>query len=667
MPLYAVETIRMLVDREAVQPIDGIYRLVGDVGELSVPDTLQLLLAARLDALPGEARRLVADASVLGGSFSAEALAGISGQRLDSVHEALGALVRREVLAVKADPLSPDRGQYAFVQTMFRQVAYDTLSRRERKARHLAVADHLGRALGDGGEEVSELIATHLLDALDAVPDDPDVSELRQRAVTALTRAGERAERTGALATAWRVYARAAELCEHNGMGGILTGQLRESAAANAYGSGDMAVAIDLYTRAAVAFREGGADRKAALAECKSGRAMAIAGNVTAAREAMQGACAQLESPEDEDTAIAVGELAWLELSNGSSHGEPLILRALDLAQGLGLSPGHIADLLITRGVGHVMKSRVTQAAANYREAYRIAVANGDSPTAARASMNLSDATKFFDPAEAVAHGRDAVARSRRMGNRVFLSTAAGNLMLALTLRDDWRAADELLREAVEADNLGSDGWFSVPATVYSVLRGLPLREELAEANARMTHSEDLQERAIARLVSAYLAKAEGDPQTRYAEAKAALDAGIDVGINHEVNVLSWSLAADAALDNGDIAAAQQLLSWLHERPAGHIPPLLRLESKRIAARVAAATDDPTAGTASEDVINAMRQFGSPYHLAVALLDYAEWAAASDPERARQLADEARQIAQQLGAGSLADRLDRHGLSLVTT
>jgi hypothetical protein len=253
------------------------------------------------------------------------------------------------------------------------------------------------------------------------------------------------------------------------------------------------------------------------------------------------------------------------------------------------------------------------------------------------------------------------------MGNRVFLSTAAGNLMLALTLRDDWRAADELLREAVEADSLGSEGWFSVPATIYLVLRGLPVPEELIEANTQMSRSEDLQERAIAHLVTAYLAKAEGDPQARYAEAKGALDAGVEVGINHEVNVLSWSLAADAALDNGDIAAAQQLLSWLQERPVGHIPPLLRLEAKRIAARVAAATDDPTAGAASEEAITAMRQFGSPYHLAVALLDCAEWAAASDPERARQLADEARQLAQQLGAGSLASRLDRHGLSLVAT
>jgi predicted ATPase len=81
---------------------------------------------------------------------------------------------------------------------MFRQVAYDTLSRRERKARHLAVAAHLRNAFPDNGEEVAEVVARHLIDALKAVPDDADGVDLRDEAVAMLTRAGERAARTGA-------------------------------------------------------------------------------------------------------------------------------------------------------------------------------------------------------------------------------------------------------------------------------------------------------------------------------------------------------------------------------------------------------------------------------------------------------------------------------------
>ena len=58
--------MRALIDRDIVQPIEGAYRLVGDIGELAVPDSLHGLLAARLDALDPEVRRLVTDAAVLG-------------------------------------------------------------------------------------------------------------------------------------------------------------------------------------------------------------------------------------------------------------------------------------------------------------------------------------------------------------------------------------------------------------------------------------------------------------------------------------------------------------------------------------------------------------------------------------------------------------------------
>src|SRR6516165_3796474 len=212
IPLFAVETIRSLIDRDIVQPVEGAYRLTGEVGELAVPDSLHALLAARLDALDPSARRLVADAAVLGTTFPAEALIAVSGRDEPSVRAALADLVRREVLSVSADPLSPERGSYQFAQQMLRQVAYDTLSRRDRKARHLAVAAHLRQAFPGDGEEVTEVIARHYLDALHAIPDDPDAAEIRGQAITALTRAAERAERTGAPAQAAASFAAAARL-----------------------------------------------------------------------------------------------------------------------------------------------------------------------------------------------------------------------------------------------------------------------------------------------------------------------------------------------------------------------------------------------------------------------------------------------------------------------
>jgi predicted ATPase len=212
IPLFAVETVRSLIDRDIVQPVEGAYRLTGDVGELAVPDSLHALLAARLDALDPSARRLVADAAVLGTTFPAEALIAVSGQDEAAVRGRLSELVRREVFSISADPLSPERGSYRFAQDMLRQVAYSTLSRRDRKARHLAVAAHLLQAFPGDGEEVAEVIARHYLDALQAVPDEADTAQIRGQAVNALVRAGERAERTGAPARAAASYAAAADL-----------------------------------------------------------------------------------------------------------------------------------------------------------------------------------------------------------------------------------------------------------------------------------------------------------------------------------------------------------------------------------------------------------------------------------------------------------------------
>jgi predicted ATPase len=156
------------------------------------------LLAARLDGLDPQLRRLVADAAVLGGTFPAEALVAVSGLDEASVRSGLNDLLRREVLSVSADPLSPERGSYQFAQNMLRQVAYDTLSRRDRKTRHLKVAAHLRAVFAGDGEEVADVIARHYLDALHAVPDDGDATAIRDQAIAALVRGAERAERIGA-------------------------------------------------------------------------------------------------------------------------------------------------------------------------------------------------------------------------------------------------------------------------------------------------------------------------------------------------------------------------------------------------------------------------------------------------------------------------------------
>ena len=184
IPLYAIETVRGLLDKGVLEKgDDGALHLVGELGELEIPPGLTALIASRLDALGPDERRLVKECSVLGGSFPRQAIEAVSDIDPASLDELLSSLVRKEVLTVRADKLSPERGQYAFTQSLIRSVAYDMLTRAERKARHLRTAEHLRTAFPDEGAEVAEVIGAHLYDAYKAAGDDPDADELRAAAM----------------------------------------------------------------------------------------------------------------------------------------------------------------------------------------------------------------------------------------------------------------------------------------------------------------------------------------------------------------------------------------------------------------------------------------------------------------------------------------------------
>ena len=305
--------MRALIDRDIVRPVEGVYQLTGDVGELAVPDSLHALLAARLDALDPAVRRLVTDAAVLGASFPAEALIAVSGRDEPAVRAALADLIRREVLTVSADPLSPERGSYRFAQQMLRQVAYDTLSRRDRKTRHLAVAAHLRAAFAGDGEELTDVIAQHYLDALHAVPDDPDTAQIRDQAIGTLVRAAERAARTGAAGRAAASYATAAELSQLAGEPNQAdTGLLWENAAQAAIVAADYAEAIRHAGRAHDYHLDRGQARAAARTQATVGRALRLWGRLAEAREQLTAALLVLRADPDADTVRALDELATL-------------------------------------------------------------------------------------------------------------------------------------------------------------------------------------------------------------------------------------------------------------------------------------------------------------------------------------------------------------------
>ncbi len=416
IPLFAVETVRALIDRDIVRPVEGVYQLTGDVGELAVPDSLHALLAARLDALDPAVRRLVTDAAVLGASFPAEALIAVSGRDEPAVRAALADLIRREVLTVSADPLSPERGSYRFAQQMLRQVAYDTLSRRDRKTRHLAVAAHLRAAFAGDGEELTDVIAQHYLDALHAVPDDPDTAQIRDQAIGTLVRAAERAARTGAAGRAAASYATAAELSQLAGEPNQAdTGLLWENAAQAAIVAADYAEAIRHAGRAHDYHLDRGQARAPPAPRLRSAGPCAC-GRLAEAREQLTAALLVLRADPDADTVRALDELATLSVHAGSPDADRLSSEALILGQALGVGRDQLSNSFVTRGVFLITVDRRPESVAYLREAARLATQTGDNAQLGRALVNLSDALAVTDPQAAAEAARSAAEHARRVG-----------------------------------------------------------------------------------------------------------------------------------------------------------------------------------------------------------------------------------------------------------
>jgi class 3 adenylate cyclase/tetratricopeptide (TPR) repeat protein len=663
VPLYAVETVRMLVDRDVVRPIEGVYRLVGDVGDLSVPATLQSLLAARLDTLEPAARRLIADAAVLGGSFPADALVAVSDQPETQVRQLLAELVRREVLGVRADPLSPQRGQYGFVQTMFRQVAYDTLSRRERKVRHLAVAAHLQTVFADGGEEIAEVIAAHLIDALKAVPDDPDVLNLQGEAVGMLTRAGDRAVRTGAPAAAVAAYTAAADLLQQQATAEAEVGAatLHEPAGKAASDLGDQDAAVAHYQIAADMYRRHKRMRDAARAEVGLGAALRRQGRLEDAGNTLRNALSVLRAEPDADTVAALAQMAILDafIGNGpeADQGSAAVLAQ---AQALGLPDSVFAELFLIRGIAHGLASRPVQAAANLREAIRRAEATQNGADAARGLLNLGDVLLNIDPQASVEATRAALVHTRRIGSRYAMGFAVANMIQALMLTGDWDGARQDYATAVADDGLAEDRAVAQAVSVLHALSGDSAKLADTLNLIQQDTSEDPQDRAMTATALAAAGVLAGDQAEALRQAQIALGHGVFLSPGTDAVRWSWPFAADAAIALGEWAEVTRLLEWIEEHPPGHIPALLRAARLLVLARLPTAAGDDDRSAHFDAAVKAFREAGSPYHVAVALLDHADHLRATgDPETARQVAGEATEIARRLGARPLLERASR--------
>jgi class 3 adenylate cyclase/tetratricopeptide (TPR) repeat protein len=197
-PLYAEQYARMLSER-------------GDLTELPLPENVQGIIAARLDALPPAEKRLLQDVSVLGKIFwtgSVTALEGLEGWELE---ELLHTLERKDFVQRARRSSVAGSIEYSFRHVLVRDVAYGQIPRGDRSDKHRRVAewlDSLGRP-----EDLSEMLAHHYLQALElARAAGRETADLVEPARRAARGAGDRALALNAFSSAARYYDAALEL-----------------------------------------------------------------------------------------------------------------------------------------------------------------------------------------------------------------------------------------------------------------------------------------------------------------------------------------------------------------------------------------------------------------------------------------------------------------------
>jgi class 3 adenylate cyclase/tetratricopeptide (TPR) repeat protein len=621
VPLYAVETVRMLVDRGVLTPGRAGYRATGSVEELDVPETLHGLIAARLDGLTADERRLVQDAAVLGKTFTKQALGAVAALDAEPLDALVGSLVRKEILTVQADPLSPERGQYAFLGDLVRFVAYETLSKKERKARHLAVASYLESAFEE--EDVVEVVASHYLQAYEAAPDAADAPEIRARASDTLARAGERAAALAASGEAKRYFEQAADLTREP----ATRAGLRARAGDMAWHSGDTEGAKACYDDAIALFEAEGDSHAAARVSAsyaeviwyqELGRFLYFAGRPDAA-------AARLEE-------------------------------ALELAEGLHL-PAVFSEALNSKSLALSFHGRFEEATLLLRHALEVALEHDLGAAGLRAYNNLCASygvmNRHEDELRTAAQGLEF---ARRLGDRTWELQLLACHVNPLVMLGRW---DEALERVAE---IGADAETGAAMLATELTAILPVymergeREQL-ERFVELLPEQDAEAPDVTRLAArARALRRRGE----HAEALRLIDGmGADtVELSEKVEVLVEALENAAAL--GDPERLRTLLEDASRWRPGERTPYVRAQLTRFGAREAVWRGDaPSAENGFKQASGAFRELRMPFWTAVAELEYAEWLIVSDRvvEAAPRLAD-ARPTFERLKARPWLERLD---------
>ncbi|MFP5331723.1 MAG: AAA family ATPase [Acidimicrobiia bacterium] len=544
VPLFAVEMLRTLLsDGRLVIGPDGV-EATDDLSQLDVPSSVQAVVSARLDRLATEEREIVRDASVLGQSFTVDSLAGLRDEAVDKVERRLSELVRREIFELVRDPRSPERGQYRWVQSVLREVAYSRIAKSDRHQLHLRVARQL-RSLAE--PELAPVVAAHFVAATETAPVGVD---LQQELSDALRAAIGRAQVLHAHEQILGLVASALDVAPAE-----LEMDLREIAALAAVRLSDVDQSL-VHARAALDLATGSAD------PTMLHRAVALTGRVNNENRNPHGAAEVLEPhlaeypdfASDPNLARAAVYLARTRLLLGDDAGSAnLADRALAAVEKFNIVE-EVADALVTRGTALAF-TQPRHAIVLLRGALALAREHDLNDVMLRCLINIGyGGPDFFERRAATI---EAYEEAKRLGDRSHAGFVAGNLGGYYSVAMDHDRLEELLEDPV---------W-----RASDLAHALGMRAELAYRRGDWEAGRKLLEEGRE------LAASTGDPQTMLGlergEAMVAMFEvrGRDVfeiGRRHFLETsfapgLAASVALEGAAIEGDPALLDEVASFV--------------------------------------------------------------------------------------------------------
>ena len=663
IPLYAVETVRMLLDRGLVVEHDGFYRAEGSLDKLEVPESLHALIAARLDSLSPDERRLVQDGAVLGKSFTPAALAAVTGLDPEVVEPRLRELVHKDLLAVQSDQRSPERGQYLFVQDLVRAVAYGTLARRERKQRHLAVADYLSSSWTDE-DEIAEVIASHLVEAYEADPAAPDAVAIGERARTALVRAAEHASGLGGPESACRYYERALELPGAEGRAALHHRAGREASllSERTRAEAHFDRAIELYAEAGQIVEQADALHDLSVID-------SIQGKRDAAREHCEQALALLDARPADEASIATKAMLEARLGRNlfflqrTEEAFEYADRAVRTADPRGMWPV-LALGLDTKGMILTRRGQRFESEVLLRAALRVAL-DQRLPAASSIATTLGTLLEESDEAQASIEAYEqSEDLCRRRGDRRQMVGARLNRIGMLLELGRWDEVAAITTDYfdVEAPELGV-GWelgFMVASAVWLYVRrgDLPTAHRIVSDYLVIPEESREDLRALVASARAAIMNGEGN----HVEALRVAEGAFRVSFEELLVDLRTALieAVDAAFALHMDGRVSELIALVRERVYVSRNPSLEAHILRWEARVAAGRGDEGDAETKFDAATArFLALSRPFWVAVTRYEHAAALVTQDREpEAVSLLAQARTTFAELRALPWLERTD---------